>query len=243
MEPEYARRYRDLYTKHWWWRAREEAILEVLRRHIRSRGGLRILDVGCGDGLFFDRLLDFGEVEGIEPDEGLVDPRGPHRERIRIAAFDDAFCPSESYSLILMLDVLEHLDNPGSALQHAYSLLSPSGALLLTVPAFQSLWTNHDVINHHRVRYRRRTLSPLLRRAAFTIVEERYWYQWTCPLKLAIRLAEAVLPRPASIARVPPAWINRPLYWISRIEQQTIGAIGVPFGSSLMVYCAKQGES
>lgn len=243
MEPEYARQYRDLYTRHWWWRSREEAILEVLHRHFPTNTGLKILDVGCGDGLFFDRLAAFGDVEGVEPDARLVNADGPHRSRIRIAPFNVNFRASESYSLVLMLDVLEHLDDPSAALHHAYSLLKPEGALLLTVPAFQLLWTNHDVINHHHVRYRRRTLRPLLHQAGFVILEERYWYQWTCPAKLAIRLVERLFRRPPAVARVPPPWMNRSLYWISRIEQQTIGAIGTPFGSSLMVYCAKQGTS
>jgi 2-polyprenyl-3-methyl-5-hydroxy-6-metoxy-1,4-benzoquinol methylase len=243
LEPEYARQDRDLYTRHWWWRSREEAILEVLHRYFPSNAGLKILDVGCGDGLFFDRLAEFGDVEGVEPDAGLVNPEGPHRSRIRIAPFDMNFRSSESYSLVLMLDVLEHLDDPSAALHQAYSLLDPAGTLLLTVPAFQLLWTNHDVINQHRVRYRRKTLRPLLRQAGFAILEERYWFQWTCPVKLAIRVVERLFRRPPAAARVPPAWMNRPLYWISRMEQQTLGAIGAPFGSSLMAYCAKQGKS
>jgi hypothetical protein len=119
-------------------------------------------------------------------------------------------------------------------------LLAPGGALLLTVPAFQILWTNHDTINQHLVRYRRGTLSPLLWQASFAIVEQRYWYQWTCPVKFAIRMFESILRRPPEIARVPPKWINRSLYWISRVEQETLGAIGMPFGSTLMVYCTKR---
>ena len=241
MEPEYARQYRDLYTRHWWWRAREQSILEVLRRQTASQGGLRILDVGCGDGLFFDRLAEFGHVEGVEPDTRLVNPEGAHFGRIRVAPFDTNFQASAPYSLVLMLDVLEHMDQPSEALRHAHSLLAPGGALLLTVPAFQILWTNHDVINHHHVRYRRNTLRPLLQQAGFTILEERYWYQWTFPVKLAIRCIESILRPAPSVARVPPAWINRLLYWISRAEQHTLGAIGMPFGSSLMVYCTKQG--
>jgi SAM-dependent methyltransferase len=239
LEPEYARQYRNLYMHHWWWRSREEAILGVLRRHLSTNAGLKILDIGCGDGLFFDRLAEFGDVEGVEPDEGLVAPQSRHRARIQIAPFDINFHSSKSYSLILMLDVLEHLDNPGEALGHAYSLLTPSGALLLTVPAFQLLWTNHDVINHHRMRYRRRTMRPLLRQADFTILEERYWYQWAWPVKLAVRLSESLFRCPSAIERVPPPWINRFLYRISCIEQQTLGAIGAPFGSTLMTFCRK----
>lgn len=240
MEPEYARQYRALYSSHWWWRAREQAILKVIRRRLGSRPGLRILDVGCGDGLFFSRLAEFGDVDGVEPDQALVNPQGPFYDRIHIAPFDADFCPSAPYSLVLFLDVLEHLNTPAEALRHAHSLLTPTGALLLTVPAFQILWTNHDTINHHLVRYRRRTLRPLLQQAGFSILEEQYWYQWTCPVKLAIRALESIVHRPPAVARIPPKWINRPLYWISRIEQETLGVLGMPFGSTLMVYCKKQ---
>jgi 2-polyprenyl-3-methyl-5-hydroxy-6-metoxy-1,4-benzoquinol methylase len=240
LEPEYARQYRDLYIRHWWWRAREQAILQVIRRRLGSNSGLRILDVGCGDGLFFSRLAEFGDVDGVEPDEALVNPQGPFYDRIRITPFDKDFRSSTSYSLILMLDVLEHMNNPAESLCHAHSLLTPTGALLLTVPAFQILWTNHDTINHHLVRYRRSTLRPLLRQAGFAILDERYWYQWTCPVKLAIRMLESIFHCPPSIARVPPNWINRSLYWISRAEQETLGLLRMPFGSTLMVYCTKQ---
>ncbi|MGB0037006.1 MAG: class I SAM-dependent methyltransferase [Candidatus Acidiferrales bacterium] len=239
MEPEYAREYRELYTRHWWWRAREDAVVRVLRRHIPPNVRLHILDVGCGDGLFFDSLAEFGDVEGVEPDAGLVNPQGAHRERIRIAPFDTKFRLPKPYSLVLMLDVLEHLDDPAEALRHAYSLLAPKGALLLTAPAFPILWTNHDDINQHRVRFRRSTLRPLLEQAGFAVVEEQYWCQWTFPAKLAVRVFENIFRRPPAIPRVPPAWINRPLYWLTRAEQRTLGAIGMPFGSTLMAYCTK----
>lgn len=241
MEADYARQYRDLYMRHWWWRSREEAILEVLHRQFPPNAGLQILDVGCGDGLFFDRLAEFGQVEGVEPDERLVAPQSRYRARIRIAPFDQNFRPSKSYSLVLMLDVLEHIENPVEALRHAYSLLEPGGALLVTVPAFQSLWTHHDAINHHHTRYRRKTLDPLLRQAGFSILEERYWFQWIWPVKLALRLSEKLLHRPSAIESVPPAWINQLLYRISRIEHRTLGAVGVPFGTTLMSFCRKQG--
>ena len=237
MEREYATQYSELYTRHWWWRAREEAVLEVMRRRLPQNRPLRILDVGCGDGLFFDRLAEFGEVDGVESEESLVNPAGPHRSRIQTVPFDRRLQPARLYSLVLMLDVLEHLDDPAGALRHAHSLLVPGGALLVTVPAFRVLWTNHDTINHHRARYRRRTLRPLLERAGFVVLEERYWYQWTFAAKLGIRCAEKILHRRPVIPRVPPDWLNKLLYWMSRTEQKTLGALGTPFGSTLMVYC------
>lgn len=241
MEAEYGSHYRELYERHWWWRAREDALMQVIERHLPGRRPLRLLDVGCGDGLFFDRLAAFGNVEGVEPDVHLVTPSGAHAAKIHIAPFDSKLQLPGRYDVLLMLDVLEHLDDPQGALRCAHNLLVPGGALVITVPAFMALWTNHDVMNHHRTRYRRRTLFPLLRGADFILVESKYWYQWTVPAKLATRLAESLSHAEPALPRVPPSPVNRLLYRMSRIEQQTIGAAGMPFGSTLMAYCVRDG--
>ena len=75
MDQEYARQYEELYQRHWWWRCRESLILRVLERISREESlaaDRQILDVGCGNGLFFDKLQRFGKVAGIEPDEILM---------------------------------------------------------------------------------------------------------------------------------------------------------------------------
>ncbi len=108
LDPDYCRHYRELCEKHWWWRVREEILLEELHRLFPDSRPLAILDVGCGDGLFFERLRQFGNVEGIESETALVDPRGLTRNWITVAAFDASFNPEKKYDLILMLDVLKY---------------------------------------------------------------------------------------------------------------------------------------
>ncbi|HKT45943.1 MAG TPA: class I SAM-dependent methyltransferase [Candidatus Acidoferrales bacterium] len=240
MDPQYGSYYRELYHGHWWWRSREEAILCFLRSRFSPSSSLRILDVGCGDALFFPRLAEFGDVEGIEPDSHLVNPSGPYASKIHITPFDRRFQPGKRYHLLLMLDVLEHLEDPAGALACAHALLEPGGVLLLTVPALRMLWTNHDVMNHHRTRYRRATLFPLLRQAGFSIACSQYWYQWTVPAKLAIALSEKLAPREPVLPPIPPPWLNRLLFFLSRVEQETLGALAVPFGSTLMVCAARE---
>ena len=93
MDNAYAQTYRDLYANHWWWRSRERAILETLQRHFRGSGDDCILDVGCGDGLFFDQLSSWGAVEGVEVDSSIVSPAGPWREQIHVGPFDASFQP------------------------------------------------------------------------------------------------------------------------------------------------------
>lgn len=234
MDPGYARLYRDLYQKHWWWRAREEAVVSLLRRFQPPQGYGRILDAGCGDGLFFPRLAEFGEVEGLEPDPNTATSDGPFASRIHHGPFDDSFQPGHSFGLILMLDVLEHLADPEQAVRRVHSLLAPGGVFIATVPAFQSLWTTHDVINHHYKRYTRAELRALLANGGLRVATSRYWFQWTFPLKLAQHFAEKLFrPAPESPS-VPPALINRALLILSLLEQKTVTRLNPPFGSSVM---------
>jgi 2-polyprenyl-3-methyl-5-hydroxy-6-metoxy-1,4-benzoquinol methylase len=235
MRADYAGHYRDLYEHHWWWRAREKYIFDTLRAQQPPQGWKQILDVGCGDGLFFDRLSQLGEVEGVEPAEAIVSKTGKHRSRIYIGPFDVSFQPAKRFSLILFLDVLEHVPDPAAALRHALALLAPGGAILITVPAFNLLWTNHDAINDHLRRYTKASFRTLARPTGLEIQMERYFFHWMFPAKLATRVAERTLRLPAKPSAVPSRWINGLFYWLSRLEQKTWGALPVPLGSSLMV--------
>jgi 2-polyprenyl-3-methyl-5-hydroxy-6-metoxy-1,4-benzoquinol methylase len=238
VDTEYGARYRDLYEHHWWWRARERVILDALDAH-RPAGGLRtMLDVGCGDGLFFDALgaIDGVElVEGVESSAALVSPAGRHRARIHITPFDARFDPGRRYSAVLMLDVLEHLPDPEAALRHALALLEPGGVFVATVPAFMAFWTRHDDLNHHSTRYTKRSFGALATAADMRVDEARYFFRWTAAGKLAARVAEALVPGAPVAPTVPPGPLNRVLYGLSRIEERLIGGLPVPFGTSLLV--------
>jgi SAM-dependent methyltransferase len=235
LDPKYGERYRELFEKHWWWRARTQLILDLLRRVRPERGWVNILDIGCGDGLFFPELSKFGDVEGVEPSAELVSASNPYRNRIQICPFDDNFRPAKRYSLILMLDVLEHLEDAVGALRHALELLEPGGTFVATVPAFMALWTNHDDLNHHYIRYTKSTFRRVALEAGLHIEEDRYLYHWTCPVKLAIRLRERLFPTEPVPAQVPPKIVNEVLYEISRLEQKILTPLSLPFGSSLLV--------
>ena len=243
MDSKYGEAYRELFEKHWWWRSRTELIVGKVRQLRPASGWKHILDIGCGDALFFDRLAEFGEVEGVEPSADLVSPDNPHRGRIHVCPFDDNFRPGKQYSLILMLDVLEHLDHPIGALKHVLDLLAPEGTAILTVPAFMELWTNHDALNHHRTRFTKRSFREVAKQAGFSIQEARYLYHWTCPVKLGVRLMENLFhPEPGN-PKVPIGLANEALFWASRVEQKTLSVLPMPFGSSLMIVGGKRDGS
>ena len=235
MDPEYARRYRDLYERHWWWRARERLILATLRRYQPAGGWRAILDVGCGDGVLFDRLAALGDVEGVEADPATVSAAGRQRSRIHVAPFDERFQPRKRYSLILMLDVIEHFADPLAAVRRAVELLAPEGLLVATVPAFPLLWTTHDDLNHHVARYTRRSFGVLARQAGLRVERARYFFHWGFAGKLLVRLYEAAVRPPPAPPRLPPHSLNRLLYLVSRLEQRLLTPLSLPFGSSLLV--------
>src|SRR5215510_4739016 len=116
-----------------------------------------------------------------------------------------------------MLDVLEHLKDPRAALRQIASLLDHNGNLILTVPAYRLVWTNHDDINHHMTRYTKATLFPLLHETGFRILESAYWFHWTFPVKLAQRLFEKAFHIPPSNPSIPGHAANRLLMRICAV--------------------------
>lgn len=234
MEADYVAAYRELYQRHWWWRARERAVLAVLRRRHVPRPGDHVLDIGCGDGLFFDRLMSFGVVEGIEPEPLAVSPAGPHRGQIHVRPFDDSFAPGHRFRLIVMLDVLEHLADPDAALRHTCSLLAEDGTFVVTVPALMSLWTAHDDMNQHLTRYTAAELRTQAQGAGLDVVESHYLFHWMAAAKLAVRWKERLLGAAAGPPRIPPPWLNRTLEAVTALDLCGGRGWGLPFGSSLI---------
>jgi SAM-dependent methyltransferase len=236
MDREFSQCYRELYENHWWFRVREQVMLEILRRRRPPGGWKTILDIGCGDALFFPELMRLGDVEGVEPVGEIIRHDNPFRERIHIGPFDESFRPRKRYSLILMLDVLEHLEDPVAALRQAASLLEPGGSLLVTVPAFRLLWTSHDTLNDHFTRYTKAGFRLVAKEAGMNVSESRYLFFWLFLAKLGVRVKETLFGSKPSIPKLPPPGVNKFLSWISQLEESVFGALPMPFGSSLLVF-------
>lgn len=233
MDSAYAAAYPDLYRRHWWWRVREALLLRTIASLVGERRPARLLDVGCGGGLFFDALERFGHVEGIESDAGSIAHAGRWRSRIVHGELDASFRPETPYDAILMLDVLEHVPDPGALLRHARPLLAPDGRLLVTVPAFGFLWTAHDDMNHHLRRYTASGLHRTLDAAGFEVVTSTYLFPSLVLPKLAVRALEALGLKSPSVPRVPARPVNAALQtWFSF---ELAAARWLPFGTSLMV--------
>lgn len=232
MEATYAAAYPQLYREHWWWRVRERILLRKISQVLAGSRDARILDVGCGAGLWFDTLEAFGRVEGVEFDPIAVEQSGRWRDRIHLGELD-TFRSDGGYDLILMLDVLEHMRQPEALLRQSVALLAPGGAMVITVPAFNWLWTAHDDLNHHVTRYTAAEIARLVRTSGLDIRERRYLFQSLILPKLFVRAKEALSGSPASVPRIPRRLLNRGLEAWFRCEHAVAGRL--PFGSSVIV--------
>ena len=216
----------QLFCEHWWWRAREEFLLNEIRR-LELPNQPQVLDIGCNDGLFFDRLAEFGgSFEGLESDASLVSSATCGRYKIHIGTFDESYQPSKQFDFVLMLDVIEHLPDPQAALTQAVRLLNTTGRIIVTVPAFNCLWTTHDDMNHHYTRYTRRTFRQLATAASMRINQSSYFFHWLAPLKFAVRFKESLIRTSPTPPGIPDQSINQGMLGISRLEQSySIGAL------------------
>jgi len=241
MDPSYGAQYARLYREHWWWRAREAILLDLLRC-LRPRPGSAILDVGCGGAVSFPTLSEFGIVRGIEVDENLLDPCGPFRERISTRPLGDPVYddPSWRFDLITALDVIEHIDDDRAAISSMAAMLRPGGLLVVTVPAFELLWDHHDEINHHRRRYKARRLRSTLEDQGLVLVQVRYLFRALFIPKLLVRLVNAARSRKVAEHGIPRPAINSALRRFCVLEDRLLRRLPVPFGTSVVGVARKR---
>jgi 2-polyprenyl-3-methyl-5-hydroxy-6-metoxy-1,4-benzoquinol methylase len=233
MEADYIAAYTRLYREHWWWRVREQILMAKVRESLNGRAPhARILDIGCGAGVFFDALEQFGEVEGVESDPVAIAQSGRWRGRIHAGELDELYSPGHSFDLILLLDVLEHVRRPDQVLRRATTLLAPEGRIIATVPAFNWLWTSHDELNHHLKRYNASEMRALMKGAGLAVIETRYLFQSLLLAKLLVRAREILVPSEPGVPEIPSRSLNSALQVWYRSEYAVAGWL--PFGSSVI---------
>ena len=240
MDAQYAAAYPELYRRHWWWRVREDILLRTIRGMLAGVPNARILDVGCGAALFFDALEPFGHVEGVESDRTAVEGSGKWRSRIAIGNLDSAYEPAAPFDLILMLDVVEHIQDTDQLLRRAAEILTPTGRILVTVPAFNSMWTTHDDMNQHVTRYTAGELRSTLTRAGLRVIQTQYLFQSLVLPKLLVRATEMLALRAPRVPGLAPAPIDKFLQAWCRAEYALAG--WMPFGSSVLAVASRSAE-
>lgn len=236
MERQAFERMAELDGLHWWYRARRRILEQVIRRFVRPPADARVLEIGCGTGHNLAMLGQFGRLEAVELDDQA---RALAEQRLGRPIVDEALPGLATtlrgpYDLIALLDVLEHVDDDRMALTSILGMLSPGGALLLTVPANPWMWTAHDAVHHHHRRYRKADLVARVTAAGYRIEMLSFFNTMLFPLIAAVRLAGKVTKRQESDDQLPSPMINRALDGVFGLESGLVGRVPMPFGVSLV---------
>ena len=203
--------------QHWYYRSKSAAMLRL----VAPLHPGKILDVGAGSGFFSKYLLDHtsaGSAWCIDPyyKEEWDDRHAGKPIRYRHE------CSGTDADLVLMMDVLEHVEND-LALLNNYVTKVPIGThFLVTVPAFQFLWSGHDVFLEHYRRYTLSGVTELMERAGLVVEQRAYYFGLVFPLVVVARLTGKLLGRstddPQSDLKQHNAMTNGILSTVCRAE-------------------------
>src|SRR5215217_8993703 len=245
MDPTFYASYFQHETTHWWFRWRFDLISQVLGT-LRQDGQLRILDAGCGTGQMLKCLESHGEAIGIDSSPqaiGYARKRGVRR-LVRGSITDPPFRDG-SFDCVVALDVIEHVHDDIGILTKLHEVVKPGGHLIITVPAFKALWSEHDEINQHKRRYRAEQLRRLIEESGFDLERVSYCNTALFVPVLAVRKAKNLLRSLRRARRAEPdsfqsdldeypAPINTALYWLMRGETRLMRHVDLPFGVSIL---------
>jgi SAM-dependent methyltransferase len=239
---EYARMFR-LEGDYWWFVGRRRLALRLLRRFLReSPERPTVLDLGCGTGVVSEELRLWANVVSLDMSElalGFCRRRGlGHLVQARGEALP---IRTASVDAIVALDIFEHIERDVQAVQESFRVLRSGGLLVLSVPAYQSLWGPHDVALMHQRRYKRHQVRELLQDAGFEIERLSHSVFFLFPIVVGVRFFER-RRRGEPKASLPPVptWLNRTLITLQDVEASLISRTGLPWGSSVVAVARKR---
>ncbi|MBV8812790.1 MAG: methyltransferase domain-containing protein [Acidobacteriaceae bacterium] len=204
-------------------------------KHVRC--GANIIDYGGGSGGTARQLRESGydvQVADVAP-EVLSTCR-----RTGLSAIDLNVqqLPSNAADCVLACDVLEHVENERELLSRFRDALRVGGILIVTVPAFEFLWSGEDFISSHRRRHTRRSIVRNIDDSGYTVLWSSYFNTLLFPIvSTAIILTRLLRPREMYRSNVKrlPSWQNHLLYNVFSFERRLLQSISFPVGVSIAV--------
>ncbi len=204
---------------HWYYISKGRAIKSLLgRKPIKN-----LLDVGAGSGVFSKMLTAEGRVDHatcVDPGYEAEFVGSRHTDKIDFVRKVDAV----DADTVLMIDVIEHVDDDVALIRDYADGAAPGTRFLISVPAFQFLWSSHDEFLDHRRRYNLTSLRQSVEDAGLEPVQMRYFFGLLFPAAAAMRLVDArqTTDSEESQLKSAPKWLNASLVAVHDLERMTL---------------------
>ncbi|MBN2135079.1 MAG: class I SAM-dependent methyltransferase [Acidobacteria bacterium] len=230
---------------YWWYTARKEILKHLIDPLIEmsgKRGNLKILNIGCGTGILSETFKDKGEIVSLDFSHDALIFCSQRKLKNLISA-DAQFLPTidSSFDFVFGFDIVEHLEDDQKGLNEVFRVLKPGGYIVLTVPAYEFLWSSFDDVNWHKRRYTRKSLKKILLSSGFTIKKLSYYNFFLFPLAAARRFYEKIFRKEQTEYYLPKVGklTNSLFKNIFASEKYLLTGINLPFGVSLITIAQK----
>jgi len=243
----------DEYTKleaiegeHWFYTGKRHIVFDSLRKANALAADRLLVDCGAGTGRFVREARAQCQAIAVDDHEEslAIARRQLGDEAVRRGSCVELPFADGAADIVTALDVIEHVEDDARAVREMTRILKPGGVMVITVPAFQVLWSDWDVILHHFRRYRREPLRALLTGAGLEVQRCDYINVAAFPAVLALRKWRTLFPQPAAAQgprmeeKIPPPWLNR-LLFAAFVGPACQTAISFPFGVGLLAVARK----
>jgi len=228
--------YDELYRRedsHWLFRGRR-AIIRALLERSDVKSDPRILDAGCGTGRNLLDLGEIGEAIGVDDSQLAVDYcRARGLSNVQRASLEELPFEDSSFDLIVLADVIEHVDDDVVVLRELRRVAAPGAVIVVTTPAYKWLWGAHDISHHHKRRYTRPRLREQVGAAGWATTEATYFNTFLFPPIAVVRMLRRRHEGGDDVG-LTPAWLDGTLVLPLRLEAALVrGGVRLPFGVSI----------
>jgi len=249
MDTNYYKEYASLERQHWWFKVRGKIISKLISAGIeKGDKQLNILNIGAATGKTSELLSKFGKVTSLEYDQDCCDYANKHFNlTIMNGSILDLPFKDEEFDLVCAFDVIEHVEDDLSGVHEMKRVCKRDGQIVLTVPAYQFLWSHHDIVNHHFRRYTLKGLKELVKKSDLIPVRATY-FNTILFIPIAIfRLLSKMIPdklirkgagSDATLLSYD-GLISRILYRIFSLELSMLKLFNLPFGVSIFLSLSK----
>jgi SAM-dependent methyltransferase len=236
----------EVEDTYWWYVGMRSIFLSLLDGQYKSRTDLKILDAGCGTGAMLSHLRPYGEVVGVDlSSEALRLAKKREVEGCELvqSSLTDLPFVDEAFDLITSFDVICCIDDDELAFGEVSRVLRPGGRVILNLPAYNPLRSEHDLAVHIKRRYTRSDVALEVEKVGLTVERVAHANTLLFPLAAAVRVAKKLPDKSVSEARsdlrtLPPL-VNRCLARVLFLERSLLQRIDFPFGLSVVCVARK----